>query len=281
MHPLQPEVREFRADLHTHTMYSDGSFTPYELIDHAVEMGLNALSITDHDTVDAYAEAFPYAKSKGLILVSGVEFSSLYKKQNVHILGYGIDTEHPFLKEFCTSQRDRRKGRNFEILAKLKKVRFPIEENELEALEKIHRTIGRPHIAKLMVDKGYVKTIQEAFSLYLGDGRCCYAQGVSATIDEALNVIKQSSGKALIAHPHLFKDGGIVRELLTHPFDGLECYYGRCSTEKERRFLKIAKTKKLLISGGSDFHGSIKPYLPLGCSWTPKEEFVRIFPSYE
>ena len=281
MHPLQPEVKEFRADLHTHTIYSDGSFTPTELIDHALQIGLNALSITDHDTVDAYEEAFPYAESKGLILVSGVEFSSLYKKHNVHILGYGIDTEHPSLREFCTLQQNRRKGRNFEILSRLKKFRFPIEESELESLEKTHKTIGRPHIAKLMIDKGYVKTIQEAFSLYLGDGKSCYVQGISATIDEVLDVIKQAKGKSFIAHPHLFKDGGIVRELLTHPFDGLECYYGRCSTEKERRWLKMARTKKLLISGGSDFHGSIKPYLPLGCSWTPKEEFIRIFTSYE
>jgi hypothetical protein len=281
MHPLQPKVSEFRADLHTHTIYSDGSFTPHELIDHAVEIGLNALSITDHDTVDAYTDAFSYAKSKGLILVSGVEFSSLYKKQNVHILGYGIDTELPFLREFCKIQQDRRKGRNFEILSKLKRCRFVIEQSELESLEKIHKAVGRPHIAKLMIDKGYVKTIQEAFSLYLGDGKSCYCQGVSANIDEVLDVIKQAAGKSFIAHPHLLKDGGIVRELLNHPFNGLECYYGRCSTEKERRWLKMARAKKLLISGGSDFHGSIKPYLPLGCSWTPKEEFIRIFPSYE
>lgn len=281
MHPIQPqEIKEFRADLHSHTIFSDGTFTPEELIDHAIEVGLSALSITDHDTVDAYKQAIPYAKQKGLLLGTGVEFSSLHKKHNVHILGYDIDVTLPFLHEFCALQQKRRKYRNSQMLEKLRRFRFVIEESELEALESFQRTIGRPHIAKLMVDKGYVKTIKEAFGNYLGDGRCCYEQGESASIDEVIDIIKQASGKPFLAHPHLFNDGGFVREVLTHPFDGIECYYSRCTPEKERRWLKIAKEKSFLKSGGSDFHGTMKPHIPLGCSWVSKEEFQKIFSSH-
>lgn len=281
MHSVQPqEVKDFRADLHSHTIYSDGSFTPHALIDHAIEGGLSALVITDHDTVDAYPEAIPYAKEKGLILGTGVEFSSVYKKRNVHILGYDIDVAHPFLLEFCALQQKRRKYRNSQILQKLKRFRFEISEEELEEQESFHRTIGRPHIAKIMVEKGYVKSIREAFSHFIGDGKCCYEQGDTASVDEVVDVIKQVKGKVFLAHPHLFQEGSFVKEILSHSFDGIECYYARCPKEKERRWLKIAKEKSLLISGGSDFHGAMKPHIPLGCSWVSQEEFLKIFISY-
>jgi hypothetical protein len=282
MHTVQSQQNvDFRADLHSHTIYSDGTCTPIELIDHAVSVGLKAISITDHDTVDAYLEAIPYAASKNLLLGTGVEFSSVYKKHNVHVLGYNLNVSHPFLLEFCKLQQQKRMKRNFLILEKLSRFRFHIDPRELEELESFQRTIGRPHIAKMMVEKGYVKSVQEAFSLFLGDDKCCYVQGESATLDEVIDVIKQSSGKVFLAHPHLFKDGRFVKEILSHAFDGIECYYARCNPEKERRWLKIAKEKGWLISGGSDFHGSVKPHISLGCSWVSQAEFVKIFPQYE
>ena len=281
MHPLsEQDVSSFRADLHTHTLYSDGSCTPIELIDLALEIGLTALSITDHDTVEAYKEAVPYAKEKGLLLGTGVEFSSIYKKKNVHILGYNFDLECPVLHEFCSKQQERRKKRNLVILEKLSRFRFIIDPQELESLEVFERAIGRPHIAKILMEKGHVKSIQEAFSLYLGDGKCCYEQGENGSIDEVIDVLRQAQGKVFLAHPHLIQDGQFVKEILNHPFDGIECYYARCAKEKERRWIKLARERSLLMSGGSDFHGSIKPYIPLGCSWVPRKEFLEIFPQY-
>lgn len=281
MHTLQqPSLDQFRADLHSHTIFSDGSFTPQELIDHAVTIGLNAISITDHDTVEAYIDAIPYAKEKGIILATGVEFSSVYKKTNVHILGYNIDVHHTFLLEFCAAQQQKRNDRNRKILERLRRFRFNIDDKDLHNFEPRHRAVGRPHIAKVLLEKGYVKTIQEAFTLYIGDGKCCYEQGENASIDEVIDVIKQAGGKVFLAHPHLMKDGGFVKEVLKHPFDGIECYYARCNPEKERRWLKVAKEKSYLISGGSDFHGTIKPHIPLGCSWVCKDEFLAIFPQY-
>ncbi len=278
MHSLQNvNLDQFKADLHSHTYYSDGSASPKELIDHAIEIGLSALSITDHDTVDAYVEAIPYANQKGFCLVSGVEFSAIFKKRNVHILGYGLDIHHPLLHSFCRLQQSRRKDRNLRMLEKLKRFRFEISENDLEELEKLHRTVGRPHIANIMLQKGYVRSIQEAFSIYLGDGRCCYEQGDTASIDEVIDVVKQCRGKVFLAHPHLLQDGLFVKEVLQHDFDGIECYYARCPKEKERRWLKIAKERSLLISGGSDYHGTMKPHIPLGCSWISFEDFSRIF----
>ncbi|MCX6986719.1 MAG: PHP domain-containing protein [Chlamydiae bacterium] len=281
MHPLsEQDVSSFRADLHTHTLYSDGSCTPKELIDLAVEAGLQALSITDHDTVEAYKEAIPYAKDKGLLLGTGVEFSSIYKTQNVHILGYNFDIDNPLLQAFCQQQQERRKNRNLIILDKLARFRFIITADELEAVTVLQKAVGRPHIAQILVEKGYVKSIQEAFSIYLGDGKCCYEQGDNGSLEEVIHVITQAKGKVFLAHPHLIYDGLFVKQILSHPFDGIECYYGRCSKEKERRWLKMARDRALLISGGSDFHGSMKPYISLGCSWVPHKEFLEIFPQY-
>lgn len=278
MHPVSSAIdSQFRADLHCHTVFSDGSCTPEEIIDLAIHTGLSALSITDHDTIDAYTRALPYAKQKGLLLGTGVEFSCVYKQHNVHILGYDFLLQNEKLQQFCLVQREHRRERNHAILKKLERLCMPIAEEELLAMQNSHRTLGRPHIAELMVKKGYVKTFQEAFSYYIGDGKCCYEQGKSVSVEEGIAVIHEAKGKAFIAHPHLFSDGTIVKQLLMLGFDGLECRYAKCSPEKERRWLKMAKEKNLLMSGGSDFHGEMKPHIPLGCSWVTKEVFDQIF----
>lgn len=278
MHTVSDKLDDsFRADLHCHSFFSDGNLSPKELIDLALAQGLSGLSITDHDTIDAYIEAIPYAKEKGLRLGTGIELSSLYKKKSVHILGYDVNVEHPYLKQFCQSQRAKRAVRNAKILEKLARCGFFIDEKELKALETFQRTIGRPHIAKIMVDKGYVTSVQQAFSLYLADDKCCYVTSESPGIDEVIDVIKEASGKVFLAHPHLYHSSRLVKEILSYPFDGIECYYGRAGKDIEQRWMKVALDKGLLISGGSDFHGSVKPYISLGCSWVNKQLYDRIF----
>jgi predicted metal-dependent phosphoesterase TrpH len=270
-------VDSFRADLHCHSIFSDGTLTPKEIVDLAISVGLEGLSITDHDTIDAYEEASPYAKEKGVRLGTGVELSSTFKKQSVHILGYNFDVAHPFLKQFCKEQQDKRRVRNLKILEKLTRLSFVIDEKELLALETFQRTIGRPHIAEIMVKKGFVKSVQEAFSYYLADDKCCYVPTESPSLNEVIDVIKEAGGKVFLAHPHLYHSTRRIKEILSHPFDGIECYYARCSKEIEQRMLSIAKERSLLFSGGSDFHGAVKPHIPLGCSWVNKEVFDRIF----
>jgi predicted metal-dependent phosphoesterase TrpH len=262
----------FRADLHSHTNCSDGTFTPVELVEHAVAIGLKGLSITDHDTVEAYETAIPKAKELGLFLGTGVEFSSSYKNVNVHILGYNYRVDSLEIAAFCKRHHERRTERNRAILEKLIRLKMPIQESELKG-----RTIGRPHIAQLMVQKGYVKTIKEAFNYYLGDNKSCYVSNAPFSVEETVDIIHQAGGKAFIAHPHLMNDGKLVKELLQFSLDGIECYYSRCPLEKEKRWIKVAQDKGLLISGGSDFHGALKPDIPLGCSWVDEATFRRIF----
>ncbi len=278
MHTLPDgQVDSFRADLHCHSTFSDGSLTPEEIVSLASSLGLGALVITDHDTIDGYAAAEAVAKKTGLLLGTGVELSCLHHAFSVHILGYDFLPDHPSLQAYCTKQQERRNRRNLAILEKLCRLQMVVEEKELKKEISPAHVIGRPHIAKVLVDKGYVKSVREAFSLYLGDGKSCYVPGESSSVEEGVAIIHEAKGKAFIAHPHLFLSGTVVRELMEFSFDGIECYYARGSKEKERRWLKFAHERNLLISGGSDFHGDTKPHIPLGCSFVNKEAFLKIF----
>lgn len=270
-------TESFRADLHCHSSCSDGSMSPEELIDLAIESGLQGLSITDHDTLEAYKKAVPYAKEKGLLLGTGVELSCEYKKKSVHILAYDFFLEDEGLVCYCLRQQQKRRKRNKEILERLKRLRMIITEEEVMSAHPDVFSIGRPHIAAVMMKKGYVRSIQEAFQLYLADGACCFIRGEIFSVEEALSIVKKAGGKAFLAHPQIYSDAGFVKEILSLGFDGLECFYGKFSYRYEKLWLRIAKESKLMISGGSDFHGSIKPQLFLGCSYVNFEVFSSIF----
>ena len=138
-------------------------------------------------------------------------------------------------------------------------------------------TLGRPHIAAVMVSKGYVRSIQEAFQLYLGDNKSCFVPGEPFPVAEAIAVIHEAGGKAFIAHPHLYQNAYLIKEVLMLPFDGIECYYGRSHLDKVKRWKKMATHKGLLMSGGSDFHGNAKPHISLGASWVDQTIFESIF----
>lgn len=266
----------FRADLHCHSTCSDGTLTPAEILTLAKQRELSGLSITDHDTIAAYETAIPAAKKLGIRLGTGVEFSCEHMGTSVHILGYDYLLSAPSIKALCARHQKRRTERNRAILVNLKQHRMPIEEEELKKFGE-NRTIGRPHIAQLLVEKGYVSSIKDAFNRYLAEGKSCYAKGEIFTAVEAIDVIHQAEGKAFIAHPQLLPKKIPIKELLALPFDGLECYYSLFAKETAQKWLELAKTKKLLISGGSDFHGGVKPDVALGCSFVDQETFDRIF----
>lgn len=263
----------FQADLHCHTTCSDGSLFPVELIQHAKEIGLSGLSITDHDTIEAYQAAIPEAKKLGLLLGTGVEFSCHLGKESVHILGYNYSLESHAIQNYCKRHQERRHERNRAMLDKLARLGKPLQPEDLIA----HGTIGRPHMAEAMVKKGYVSSVKEAFALYLAEGRPAYVPGPLFTVQEGIDVIHQAGGKAFISHPHLIANGRVERELVQMPFDGIECYYSRFTLDRNKKWLKIAKERNFLISGGSDFHGSAKPDIKLGCSWVDEETFRKIF----
>ncbi len=261
----------FRADLHCHTTCSDGTMTPEELMFHAKKIGLQGLSITDHDTVLAYKTAIPLAREFGLLLGSGVELSSVDEGVSVHVLGYDIDIENEALIALCMRHIERRRERNRRILEKLK------ERGILIELEEGEKPIGRPHIAQALVEMRVVTSIDQAFKQLIGDGCPCFDPGVPISTDETLEVIHEAGGKAFIAHPHLLRSSKAIKRLLEKPFDGIECYYSKCLPNQEQKWVTLANEKGLLISGGSDFHGGVKPGIPLGASWVDRVVFDQIF----
>jgi len=263
----------FRADLHCHTHCSDGSLSPEELILLAEKIGLKGLAITDHDSIAAYSIALPLAKQRDILLGTGVEFSCVHQGVSVHVLGYAFTPDALPVKTLCEKHQKRRKERNAAILANLRRHSLFIEERELPQ----KGTIGRPHIAQIMLQKNYVGSLQEAFQRYLAEGKCCYEQGASFSVEETLEVLHSAQAKAFLAHPHLMEKAAFARKLLELPFDGVECYYAKCLPQDEGRWLRLAKERKLLVSGGSDFHGSFKPHIPLGASWVDEQTFYTIF----
>lgn len=271
----------FRADLHCHSTCSDGSLTPKQLLDLSLQKGLQALSITDHDTVEAYQEALPEAKRLGIRLLPGVEFSCEHRSLSIHILAYSFDPFHPLLVDFCHKHKERRLTRCQKILEKLAQGGVHIDSKELFAKMASNTTIGRPHIAQEMVNKGIVPNIQQAFARYLGEGCKAYIPSSSSSVEETLDLIHQAGGLAVLAHPILIKKSKVFAELLTLDLDGLEGFYANFSADQERPFIEKGEKRGLLITGGSDFHGNAKPQIQLGCSWTPQETFEKLWHHYQ
>lgn len=271
-------MNEFRADLHCHTTCSDGTTSPSEIVKLASQIGLSGLSITDHDSIDAYSVAIPLSKTLGIEMISGCEFSTVHKGVSIHLLAYSFPLDDPKIDQFCKKHNVRRENRNRDILKLLANHKMPVTEEEIAEsmpldLPKSRRTIGRPHIAQAMIKKGYVESIQEAFRKYLGEGKMCYAPGESFSSEETLNLIHEAKGLAVIAHPHLIKNRYTLNELLEMKFDGLECFYAKFPMDVQKKWLKMAEKKALLVTGGSDYHGNIKPNLALGSSWINQEFF--------
>lgn len=265
---------DFRADLHCHSTFSDGLKSPHELIDLALAIGLRGLSITDHDTTRAYPDALEYAKKKGLLLLNGIEFSAHYQAEPVHVLGYGFCTKSEEIAGLCARHQKRREERNQAILDKLRRLGISILPEELEGVQ---GTIGRPHIAHLLVVKGIVGSVKEAFARYLAEDKLAYVAGRSVSVEETIEVIHQAQGIAVLAHPHLIKRSTTIRGVLKMPFDGLECYYAHFSIEQVKKWIDLARQKGWFVSGGSDYHGDLKPYNALGSSWVDKERFELLY----
>jgi len=269
-------MEEFRADLHCHTTCSDGTVTPQQIIQLALDRGLQGLSITDHDTIAAYKEAIPAAQANNLPLISGIELSAVHRETSVHILAYSFSLASSAIEKFCQRHHYRREMRNQAVLDLLATQGMPLlpEDFPPDLLSSLsNRSIGRPHIAWAMVKKGYVLSIQQAFHEYIGEGKPCYAPGIPFSVEETLEIIHQAKGLAIIAHPHLIEKVGILRDLLEMNFDGIEGYYARFPPSANERWLKVGARKGWLVTGGSDFHGEIKPSISLGNSWVNQETF--------
>jgi hypothetical protein len=236
-------------DLHTHTTASDGQLTPFELIDEAVKRGVPGICFTDHDTIDAYTkDVMSYAKKKKIFLGTGIEISTVFKDTSVHILGYDIDIQESAINRFINQTQERRVDRNRKMVELLRDLGYKIDWEDKENL-------GRPHIAQKLIEGGYFSTMRDAFDLLLGEGKPAFVMGGFPSTADAIALIHEAKGKAFIAHPHVLKPKKLIRNLLELPFDGIEVNYGVFSRDDNLYYEVLAKSRKLLISGGSDHHG--------------------------
>lgn len=259
------------VDLHCHSTASDGRLTPEQLVALAASSGLQALALTDHDTV-AGLESFTRAgKSAGLETVPGVEISARYERGTMHIVGLFIDSRSLEFRAFLKQLADGRRARNPQIVAKLCALGFPLTMEEVEADAGIQeqgagggafdKSIGRPHIAAVLIQKGYVKDKQEAFDRYLAKGRPAYVSRFAATPAESISQIHAAGGLAILAHPAYLQAKNeaeletLVRGLKDARLDGIEVYYSTHTPEQTACCARLAQKFGLAISGGSDFHG--------------------------
>lgn len=248
-----------RADLHTHTTASDGRHRPADVVRMAAEAGLAAVAITDHDTVAGVPEALDAGRVHGIRVVPGVEISTSADGKDIHILGYGMNCDDPQLIERLIRLRQVRNDRNAAIIAKLNALGLDITIEEVERQATVSSrgdsTVGRPHMAEVLLAKGYVADFREAFSKYLAEGAAAYVNPPRIRPEEAVDWIHDAGGAAVVAHPGLYRNDRLVLEILDHGADGLEAYHSDHDDSTERHYRTLAKSRGKLVTGGSDFHG--------------------------
>ena len=254
-------------DLHTHSLASDGSLTPSELVRHAKEAGLAAIALSDHDTTAGLREAAATAKEIGIELLPAIEFSVISDTET-HILGLMINPDCPALQDAIARSQKQRIDRGYLTAEKLAALGFSVTYEEAAALAG-GDVIGRAHFARVMVQKGYVGSVKEAFDKYLAAKRPAYVGGHVLTDREAIEIIHKAHGVAILCHPHLIKlsDSDLfvyMQKLLCYGLDAVEGYYTEFTPEMEKTFRYFAKKLGLLLSGGSDFHGANKPTIAIG-----------------
>lgn len=241
-------------DMHVHTTASDGRFPPSQVIDMAIEKGLKGIAITDHDTVEGIKEALEYAtKKEDFLVIPGIELSTEYKGEEIHILGYLFDYQAQELLEILNIIQNHRVIRAEKITEKLRALGMEITYQEVAEVAG-EGIVGRPHIASVLVKKGYVKDTHEAFKRYLAKGCPAFVERFKLDPFEAIDLVKRLGGYAVVAHPSLITDGSILQELIEAGADGIEVYHPENNKEATDCYLALTKKHQLLVTGGSDFH---------------------------
>jgi 3',5'-nucleoside bisphosphate phosphatase len=247
-------------DLHSHTNESDGTFSPAQLIAEAVRVGVHTLGITDHDTFAGYDLAVAGARESGLNLICGIELSTKLHGHSVHLLGYFFKPELlPDFRRWIIDLQSARRDRNVRLVARLRELGFDITLAEAEARGR--GMTGRPHFAQLMVEKGYVKNLREAFDEYLDESAKGYVYREEPLFAEGVQRIRQAGGIASLAHPIRVKGDvqALMPELCASGLNAIEAYHSDHTAADTQLYLELACQYGLHVTGGSDFHGAVKP----------------------
>jgi len=259
-------MKEGYIDLHVHTNYSDGSFTPKEVVEYCKKVGVIAVGITDHDNIDGIKEAIIEGEKLGVEVVPGVEISCDFKdssEEEIHILGYYIDYENAKLKQTLKFFQEARQKRAYKIFNKLVSLGIPIKEEDV--FKDSIKSIGRLHFARVLKEKNLVSSIKEAFELYLGYGKPAYEAKLKVSPKEAISLIVEAKGIPILAHPYLeiSMNTKSIKELIEYGIKGIEVYHSKHPKNITDELLLLAEKYDLLITGGSDCHGSIDGHPPL------------------
>ena len=265
-------------DLHLHTSASDGRLPPVDLVRRAADTGITVLSVTDHDTVAGLPEARRAAENLGIRLVDGIEITAVHEGKDVHVLGYFIDTDDRLLADFLRTQRIHRVERVREIAERLTRLSVGVDVEALlaAAARDDGRSIGRPTLALALVAAGHVATIQQAFDLYLATGRPAFVPRVGPTPLAVLAAIHDSRGLASMAHPGVTAQPAVLASLVDEGLDAIEVHHSDHSPALRRELAEFATAHRLLITGGSDFHGDDDRGRMLGGVSVPANDFARL-----
>lgn len=244
-------------DLHVHTNYSDGLFEPTKVVRNAISRHLAGIAITDHDSVDGVEEAILEShKSNNIEIIPGIEFGCVYKNEEVHILGLFIDYRDPDLILQTKLLKEGRQKRGIKMVGLINDLGIPITIDDVMGFSR-DNFIGRPHIARALMEQGYVSNLQEAFTRYLERGKPAYAERYTLSIEDAIELINKVGGVSVLAHPGLLKNTAIIDYCILKGIQGIECIHSKHDRLHTKSFRNIAKRNKLLITGGSDCHGEV------------------------
>ena len=258
-------------DLHTHSTFSDGTKTPEELILLAKEKGLKAIAISDHDNISGLKSAKYFGNINEIEVINAIEFSANFNGKEIHLLGYFIDTENKQLLNEIKQLEITRDARNKELLEKLNNLNLDITMDYIKELmsKNTSSIITKAHFAKALVNKGYAKSIKDAFNLYLGENKPAYVKRELLNYKKAIDIIKNANGICVLAHPYIYgyseKDleNNIIK-LKNEGLDGIECYYSKHTKKQVNNLLNICKKYNLKITAGSDYHGDNRPEVCIG-----------------
>jgi 3',5'-nucleoside bisphosphate phosphatase len=266
-----------QVDLHFHSTASDGKYKPAELIAKAAALGLKVIALTDHDSIEGITPAMEAAKAyPDLTFIPGVEISTDLPDGEAHILGYFIDYTNPEFKKELEKFRDSRTGRGRRMVEKLGGLGIKIDWARVQAIAG-DGAIGRPHVAQAMLEKGYIKTFEEAFDKYIGHGGPAYVEREKMTPEEAVKLILRAKGIPVLAHPFTVKNpAAMVKSLKAAGLMGIEAYYKDNTPKVTQNTLKLAKTYGLIATGGTDYHGISDNEVMLGGTNVPLEAAQKL-----
>lgn len=265
-----------KADLHVHSTASDGTLTPAQLVEEAASAGLAGLGITDHDSICGLEEGLAAGERCGLVVVPGVEINTDYGKDELHMLGYYFDLESTSLNAHLKILRDARFERGVEMVKRLNTLGINISMDRVEEIAG-YGSIGRPHVARAIVEAGYTRTLNGAFGKYLVRGTPGYVARYKLTPFEAVQIIREAGGVAVLAHPGHSKHDELIPQLVDAGMQGIEATHTDHSSGQRRIYLKMAKKYGLIATGGSDFHGpGMVKSIPIGNATVEFEVVARL-----